>query len=120
MNLSACKNMLLAACHATALVLIVVSVLAAGVAHAHVDDVTVASPRVSAVTSLHDVSSEGPVSANVMPAHCGTVASCHTLFFGSAQSATIDLGGVSIVPVPLQYSTPPALVFGLFRPPRHG
>ena len=112
--------MFLAACHAAALVLIVVSVLAANVAHAHVDDIKVAGPEGTAVTSRHDVLSEGPVFANVMRAHCGTAASCHPLFFGSAESAEIDRRGASIVPVPLLFSAPPVLVFSLFRPPWRG
>ncbi|WP_370240583.1 hypothetical protein [Pararhodobacter marinus] len=103
-----------------ALMLALISVLAAGVAHAHVDDVKAANPLSQVVVSLHDAASGGLAHANAMPSHCATTASCHTLFLVGMQTGSFEPESASVAPVPLHYSAPPVPVFGLFRPPRRG
>ena len=119
MNPSAWTNLLYEMYRATALVLILVSVLAAGVAHAHVDDVKTANSG-SVVALFHDRVSVAHAHANAIPSHCLPVASCHTLFLVSTQSDTFEPESVSVEPQPLHYSSPRAPVYGLFRPPRRG
>lgn len=103
-----------------ALMLALISVFAAGVAHAHVDDVKAANPVSQVVVPLHDAASAGLAHADAMPSHCATTASCHTLFLVDAQIGMFEPQGAIFAPVPLHYLAPPAPVFGLFRPPRRG
>lgn len=118
MKPSAWKNILLEATRALALILVVVSVLVAGVAHAHVADLKATNPENPVVAPLHDSAVAVPAHTNAMPSHCSTVASCHSLFLASVPNATFESESESAVSLPLQYWAPPAPVFSLFRPPR--
>jgi hypothetical protein len=119
-NPSAWKNSLLEVGRALALILALVSVLAAGAAHAHVEGAQAGLAATTVVASPNHATIGAAADANAMPSHCSTVASCHTLFLVGAPYTTFESESEGALTLPLHYSAPLAPVFGLFRPPRRG